>query len=113
MDEIAERVARESRIAERVAAMPVKVVGITAVGSAFSSRHGMTMPGWHTVKFSNGMKEWAPGNLSFDDAIDHAIAHLERIHHIKADGSEYKRKLDAWVKTGDGLTFGTKETDRR
>lgn len=82
----------------------ITVTGLRSVGAAF--RRGMLHRGWHTIFFSDGSSEWTPNGLSWDGAIDYAIANKQRVRElmrlpkVEISGDDYKQRLDVWVKTG-------------
>ena len=69
------------------------VIGITQVGGAY--KRGMYHPGWNYIHLDNGEKVYVgeSGAKGFDSLLDYA----ESLGH---SASDYRTKLDHWVKTG-------------
>lgn len=69
-----------------------KVIGMECVGGAY--KNGFYHSGWGVAILSNGTRIITPEKDAYPDGI---------LNYVKdrADTSEYKKKLDNWVKTGE------------
>lgn len=76
----------------------VSVTGWTMRGSAY--RNGMRFPGCTILFLSDGRSRYYPEEVAIGPALDR-----EQLEH-GTDTSDARAKLNNWVKTGEGVTFG-------